>query len=140
MAGDTFKKIKNTVNRGITTISIKTSSSLEKSKIKTHIDTLEKEVQKLLLTTGENAYSIWIDNGTDYHSLTDKFIVIKQKKAEIEQLRLELDSIDERDNQILGKNTEYAREHREDDPIICPECGSEYVVTVKFCRKCGYKF
>ena len=137
MAGDTFNKIKNTVNRGITTISIKTSSSLEKSKIKTHIDTLEKEVQKLLLTTGENAYSIWIDNDTDYHSLTDKFVVIKQKKAEIEQLRLELDSIDERDNQILGKNTEYARE---DDPIICPECGSKYIVTVKFCRKCGYKF
>lgn len=42
MANDAFEKFKKSVNRGITTISIKTSSSLEKSKIKLHMDSLEK--------------------------------------------------------------------------------------------------
>ena len=133
-AGDAFQKIKTSVNRGITTISVKTSSSLEKSKIKTHIDSLEKEIQKSLYSVGEEVYGIWESGTTDYQKIVDKLTAVKQKKAEIEQLTLELNSIDDRDDQILGKNQE---EEQSAAGTVCPNCGSRYDVPVKFCRKCG---
>ena len=37
---NTFSKLKSSLDRGITTISVKTSSSLEKAKVNTHIEFL----------------------------------------------------------------------------------------------------
>ena len=139
MAGDAFQKFKSSVNRGITTISVKTSSSLEKSKIKTHIESLEKDVQKLLFSIGECTYDVWKSSDTDYQKITDKLTAVKQKKDEIERLTAELGSIDDRDNQILGKNQEPSPEESEPKKkgIFCPTCGEWYEAPVKFCRKCG---
>jgi hypothetical protein len=44
MAGDAFSKFGDSMSRAITKISVKTSSSLEKSKIKMHIESLTKDV------------------------------------------------------------------------------------------------
>lgn len=144
MAGDTFQKFKSSFNRGVTAISIKTSSSLEKVKIKTHIESIHSEIDRLLSAAGETAYSLWESESLDLTPLREQFSVIRQKKEEIKQLEIEYDSIDERDNQILGNQTpedavapppaaEPAAE------IVCPNCGSAYTTPVKFCRKCGTK-
>ena len=45
------------MSRAITKISVKTSSSLKKSKIKMHIESLTKDVQKMLTDIGEEVYS-----------------------------------------------------------------------------------
>lgn len=141
MAGDAFQKLGDSMNRAITKISVKTSSSLEKVKIKTHIDTLSKDVQKLFAEIGENAYSLWLNGDVSNEALVAKFEAIRQKQSEIENLTAELNSIDERDNQILGTKTE--SEYRPDvvNPAkaSCPNCGAECEPTAKFCRKCGFK-
>lgn len=135
---DPIQKLKNSMNRGITTISVKTSSSLEKSKINMHIESLEKEVQSLLYTIGKDAYDIWENGASDFESLTEKFSSVKQKKAEITQLTAELDAIDQRDKQILGtpQNTAEAVPQASGS-FFCPQCGAAYDTPVKFCRKCG---
>ena len=140
---DAFQKFKNSVNRGITTLSVKTSSSLEKSKLKTHIDSVEKDVQKLIFDIGQDAYAIWCTGG-DYGQLAEKCALVQQKKEEIEKLTGELNAIDDRDNQILGKNQEAsqpAAQPQAPQPapgtIFCPSCGTQYDEPVKFCRKCG---
>lgn len=135
---DPIQKIKDSMNRGITTISVKTSSSLEKSKINMHIDSLEKEIQGLFLTIGKESFDLWERGNTDLGTLADKFNAIRQKKAEIAQLTTERDAIDQRDNQILGtapQNT--AGVPQAAAAIFCPQCGSSYDTPVKFCRKCG---
>ena len=68
MANDAFEKFKSSVNRGITTISVKTSSTLEKTKIKTHIETLERDINKLFHNLGEAAYEKWVKENLDYSS------------------------------------------------------------------------
>lgn len=144
MAGDTFQKFKSSFNRGVTAISIKTSSSLEKVKIKTHIESINSEIERLIATAGETAYMIWESGESDFSSLSEQFTLIKQKKEEIAQLENEYASIDERDNQILGTQT--SEETAASNPvaevaegITCPNCGSNYTTPVKFCRKCGHK-
>ena len=145
MAGDAFQKFKSSFNRGVATISVKTSSSLEKVKIKTHIESIEKEIEHLISEIGENAYEIWETNDNDFSVLGEKCLVVKQKKDEIIQLNEAYNSIDERDGQILGTSVnEENHEVKETAPIsnesiTCPNCGSVYIQSVKFCKKCGQK-
>lgn len=138
MAGDAFQKFKSSVNRGIATISVKTSSTLEKSKIKTHIESLNREIEKDLTLIGDAAYKIWSSGETDFSGLFARFEIIKNKYKEVEDLTVQLSAIDERDNQILGNNV--VEEAEESIPkYICTKCGTQYEAPVKFCRKCGNK-
>lgn len=136
MAADAFEKLKSSFNRGITTISVKTSSSLEKSKIKTHIESLTRDIERDIQQIGETAYKIWSDEEKDFTVLNERCAAVKSKKDEIEKLTKELESIDERDNQILG-TTERPEEAA--PKFICTNCGAQYETPVKFCRKCGNK-
>ena len=143
MASDAFQKFKSTINRGVTTISVKTSSSLEKVKIKTHIESINKEIDHLMQEIGKKAYGIWENNSGDFSVLEELFSIIKQKKEEITQLVGEYESIDDRDGQILGtsitETTKVADEivTTEDETITCPQCGMVYIQSVRFCKKCG---
>ena len=141
MAGDTFQKFGDSMNRAITKLSVKTSSSLEKSKIKMHIESLTKDVQKMLMDVGEEMYSLWLRGESSNQSLAEKLEAVKQKKNEIEQLTIELASIDDRDNEILGTKIEAEPKPEVVTPqkTCCPKCGSEYEPEAKFCRKCGHK-
>lgn len=142
MAGsDTFQKLKSSVNRGITTISVKSASALEKTKLKTHIDTLNKEIEKDFTTVGLEAYRLWLAGGTDFSSLFAKYESIKNKHEQIDALNKEISSIDERDNQILGNAATSVEEPAADKPTrhFCSKCGAPYDAPVKFCRKCGNK-
>ena len=132
-----FQKIKSAVNRGITTISVKTSSSLEKSKINMHIDSLSNEISKLIMLIGEKTYENWINNSSLTDGTVDLLESVKRKKEEIIGLKEELQSIDDRDNQILGNTTEVST--GDNSTVICPNCNSKYDEPVKFCRKCGTK-
>jgi len=139
MAGDAFPKLSNSMSRAITKLSVKTSSSLEKSKIKLHIESLTKDVQNMLTDIGQDVYSLWLNGELSNQLLTEKLEAVKQKNAEIEQLSIELASIDDRDNEILGikTNSEPKTEVVAPKKSNCPNCGSECEPTAKFCRKCG---
>ena len=141
MAGDAFQKFGDSMSRAITKISVKTSSSLEKSKIKIHIESLTKDVQKMLTDVGEEVYALWLNGESSNQSLAEKLEAVKQKKKEIEQLSIELSSIDDRDNEILGTKAEAEPKAEVAVPQkpCCANCGSEHEPTAKFCRKCGNK-
>lgn len=149
MAGDAFEKIKMSVNRGITTIGVKTSASLEKSKILTHIDSLEKDNKKAYAVIGEEAYELWAGGAGDFTGLFEKFELIKKRKDDIEKLTEQLGSIEDKNNEILGR-TEAEQPGAENAPgsgadlgqagrMFCSKCGEGYDMPVKFCRKCGSK-
>lgn len=78
MEHEAIQKIKSTVNRGITTISVKTASSLEKSKIKTHIETLENEVRSMIINIGECTFEIW-QSDADYEQISELCKTVAQK-------------------------------------------------------------
>lgn len=136
---DAFQKFKSSVNRGIATISVKSSSALEKSKIKTHIESLNRDLEKELMLIGDVAYKLWSDGNSDFSSLNTRFETVKGKLAEIESLKAELESIDERDNQILGNNNTQPEVLNEAAKYFCTQCGAQYETLPKFCRKCGNK-
>lgn len=133
---DAFDKLKSSLNRGITTISVKTSSSLEKTKLKTHMESLNNEIRKLYSEIGETAYQKWASGDSDCAALEQMFQQIQSKQQTISNLTEELNSIDERDSQILGTKTEKPAEPQ---GCVCSSCGAKYETPVKFCRNCGSK-
>ncbi len=133
---DAFDKFKSSLNRGITTINVKASSFSEKTKIKTHIDTLNADIQKLYTEIGQTAFNKWQNSDPDNSILLSLFEQIQAKQNNIVTLNNELNAIDERDNQILGVKPEQPVAA---PAIICPSCGAGYDVPVKFCRSCGFK-
>ena len=144
MASDAFQKVKATWNRGVATISVKTSSSLEKAKIKTHIESINAEIARLIVASGEAAYTIWESGESDFSSLNAQFAAIKEKKEEILRLEADYAAIDDRDNQILGTQASdeavpAAPVQAEEERPACPNCGESYATGAKFCRKCGQK-
>ena len=75
---DVFQKLKTSVNRGITTISVKTSSTFEKSTINTHIDTLKNEIAKLNSKLGEDVYNAWISGEESIEKFSETLNQIKE--------------------------------------------------------------
>lgn len=136
MAADMFSKFKSTVDRSIAVVSVKTASSVEKSKIKTRIENFNEVAEKLTMEVGGDAYDLYIAGEADFSRLNEKFEAIREKRLEIEKLTEELDSIDERDKQVLGES---AKAQAAQDSIICPGCGASFTEPVKFCRNCGTK-
>jgi len=139
MAADKFSKFKSSLNRGVTAISLKTSSSLEKAKIKTHMDSIQGTIDRMIVTAGETAYSLWAQGATDYAPLHQQLAAIHQKREEIKVLQAEYAAIDERDKQILGTEAA-AMQQEQQAPFVCPGCGARYAGPVKFCGQCGYNF
>lgn len=139
MAGNALKKIKSSMDRGIATIGVRASTSLEKSKIRTHIETLEGDIHKILLDIGASAYAVWIGGEEDYSCLNEKMSLVQQKKTEVQSLLEQLSTIDERNEEIFGGTELEEKPTEKTDTIICPNCNAEYSVPVKFCRKCGYE-
>ncbi len=133
---DAFDKFKSSLNRGITTINVKASSFSEKTKIKTHIDTLNADIQKLYTEIGQTAFNKWQNSDPDNSVLLSLFEQIQAKQDNIVQLNNEMAAIDERDNQILGAKAEKPATA---PAIVCPSCGAGYDAPVKFCRSCGFK-
>lgn len=100
----------------------------------------QNENDEYVVYIGEEVYTLWLQGDSSNEELSEKLEAVKIKKTEIEQLVIELNSIDDRDNEILGTKIEEAKE----ESVIpskpcCPNCGSECDVSAKFCRKCGYK-
>lgn len=122
-------------------------------KIKTHIESINAEIERLIYSAGEAAYGVWIQENRDFSALDGILGSIKQKRDEIARLESEYAAIDERDNQILG-TSEAAATHpanaqapaqtavnapatATDSGVTCPNCGAHYTTPARFCRKCG---
>lgn len=137
---DTFDKIKDSVNRGIATINVAASSTMEKARLKTHVDTLIHEVDKLYRVCGQKVYENRMSDNLD-SSVVDKLCEdIKGKLDEIQQLKNEIEQIPERDNRIFGREVAPRKEEaRESEVVFCPKCGAKYKTKINFCTKCGEK-
>lgn len=139
LATNIFKKVLDTTNTTITKIGVKTSSSIEKSKLKMHIDALNKQVDDLLKQIGEDVFSLWVDEADISRVDKVKFEEIRCKKAEIEQMSIQLEQISKRDDEILGKKSENDISDASNEKVICPNCNIEYGKTARFCGKCGFE-
>lgn len=131
MEQNAFDMMKSKINKGITTVSLKTSSSVEKAKINTYIESLSGDIESLKKEIGEKVYTLWEYDQFDLEKLTQELNTIKEKNKKIAELKDQLVAIEDKENDILGKGAIMGSR--------CANCGTQYEQKINFCVKCGAK-
>jgi formate dehydrogenase maturation protein FdhE len=146
---------KESFTKGLTTINMKTSNFMEESKIKTHISSLENEINTIELNFGRSIFEKW-KNGADYkEGMEETLNLINSKYMEIETQKQNIEKLHEEEKQVLGTQQAQpvapAPGVQQAQPVapapetqqaaaqgkFCPACGSLNDPNYKFCCKCG---
>ena len=153
------EKGKSALDKGMT----QASFALEKSKLNSQIEGINKEIKKLNHSLGEAAYVQWENGSEDLKSLEGMFLAIQQKKEEIIELNKKIAEIEVQEQQLMEsaavtEEVSRVQESMEDNvevqentennaesagevkaEFICPGCGVKYDTPAKFCKNCGTK-
>ncbi len=64
-----FKSIKDTLDKGVAAVSVKSESIVESSRVRTAIATAQKTMDQELSALGVKCYNSWLSGGTDQEEL-----------------------------------------------------------------------
>jgi len=121
----------DSLNKGLTTLNVKTSNLMETSKLKTAISTKESEISSLKILIGETVY---LNRSTfNMDMVADQITEIENKYKEISDLKAQITQLEENERAILG-----SKDAGDNTPkIFCTKCGEPNDAENKFCEKCG---
>ncbi len=121
------------LNKGLTTINLKTSNFVESSKYKTAISNKEKEISSLMKYIGEIVYVN--RSNFSWDMIENQIAEIEEKYASIEDLKNQIEQLEKKEQDILGSNSTAGNAAK----LYCPMCGAPNHVESRFCEKCGSK-
>ncbi len=124
---DFLDRVRQTVGKGVTTVSVKSKEVLEATKVKSQIDELGQRRKGAIEELGSIAFAQFRQGPFDPERLTAKCAGIKALDDQIEEKQRELSSIHARAQEALGRP----------QPISVCGCGADLHQGVKFCGKCG---
>ncbi|MBC7960626.1 MAG: hypothetical protein H7X94_12220 [Vallitaleaceae bacterium] len=135
-----FNKVSKGLNKGASTISIKSSTMMETNKIKGEISSLKKEKTEVFTAVGDKLYNMKREENVNFEELE----VVVARAFEIDGIILEKEAAIA---EVLRKQEEALRALGEETstPAPAPEenricsCGAEVGPNTKFCSKCGKK-
>lgn len=132
---DFFDKIKQGIDRGITTVSVKSKEMLDSQKVRGQVDTLKRQRRTSLEELGGIVYEMYKDGlALDETKLKDKYKELEELDIQVKNKETELEEIKRRAEEALVKPAEEAPA----SGIVC-ECGNPLPLDAKFCGKCGAK-
>lgn len=126
--------LKQSFSRQIAKWNVKASSFMEESKIKTYMDTLNREIAEIQQECGGKAYAMWMENEFEAEQLVPLFEKIAEKQVELQNQKTLLAEMQSKNRQLLGE-----QESGRQKSFICPNCGAECSPETNFCRECGTK-
>lgn len=129
MAVELFGKIKESIDKSVATVSIKSSEFVEVTKFKTQMAGLEKDIEALQATLGKGYYRMWSSSEIELSELDELCEEIKNKEEEMEKCRVEMEELQNNNKKILGSESENK----------CSVCGAVNKEEAKFCIGCGSK-
>mgnify|MGYP000889080716 CR=1 FL=1 len=124
---DFIDRVKKNINKGISTVSEKSSLMLETAKIKGQIAKLEDRRSRLFQDIGSSVYATYGSGSLDEWFVAEKCDEIKAVEQAITEKTEELQALTDG-----GKPEPVAKE----SPARC-ECGAELQPGARFCANCG---
>lgn len=132
-----LEKIKESIDKGLVTVSVKSGAYLETEKLKAKVNHALDEIRNLKMDMGEKLYEQWKDGKEEsaYIDMTCK--AIQGREEDISRYQMQIDQIiSEKEKILKGENPVEA-----EDPapgIQCP-CGKVNAAGARFCKECGKK-
>lgn len=129
-----FKSIKDTLDKGVAAVSVKSESIVESSRVRTAIATAQKSMDQELNALGVKCYNSWLSGSLDQEALEEACQKIKAIQTELTGLQGRLEQIKEEESQILGAQKKAAPSG---SVVFCMNCGKKLQAGVRFCDACG---
>jgi len=161
---DFFDKVKQNINKGITTASVKSKEMLEVTRLNGQISTIQQQKNSAIEELGNIVYTMFLKNSFDEARQQEKCDSIQKLDNQIKKLEDEILDVQNKARQSLGgaiaiskcscgadifEDTKFCgscgkkAEHKsgsENTPVslsACSQCGTEISSGSKFCSKCG---
>lgn len=132
--------IKSLFDKGVASVTVKSSTFLETSKLSNQINNLEAEIPRQKNLMGEAAYKAWQEGSSADEVIAPFCNEIKSLEEQIAELQEKIVAIKEESAKALGENTvQTTVSAAPAGEAVCQSCGASNVADAKFCSKCGSK-
>ncbi len=121
-----FDKVKQSVEKGISAVSLKSREAVDSLKVKMQIETLTGEIQDATTALGEAVYQMSIQQNLDQEIIQQKCAAISLLKQQLQEKEAELEEIRVTTGTALGK-------------LYCSQCKAELPENAQYCAQCGKK-
>lgn len=126
---DLLSKVKSNVNKAVTTVSVKSTNAIEKSKLNTYISTLNQEIDQLKVKLAARYYDMWVAEDLDFDEIDGICQQILDREGAIKMHQQKIQQVDASEQHKLGRD--------ELEGMFCGQCGGKNGQGSKFCVHCG---
>lgn len=133
-------KLKDTFNKSVAAVSVKSESIVESSRVRTAITNTQRNMDAMLSALGVTVYNSWVAGNIDVAALEEECRKINEVNAELSALKIRLEKIKAEENQILGSQKVPAVEAvpaAAAGSVFCTNCGKKLEAGSRFCDECG---
>jgi len=118
-----FKKLSDTVSKGVSTATEKAQQTVEVTKLNSQISSKRKDIDKLFASIGESVYEGYLaqDLSVSQSKVLPACEKISEIRAEIEALESRIKEIRNEKDCVCGKLVPY-------DTRFCPSCGHPFPI------------
>ncbi len=121
-----FDSIKDSFNKGVAAVSVKSETLVESSRIKTAISNNKKKWDGEIGALGTKLYHRWKAGEAIDPAFAEDFARIGSIEKEIDELNARLEQLKTEETKLLGSA-----------PAVCAKCGKPLVSGARFCTGCG---
>lgn len=126
---DLFTKFKKSIDKGVATVSVKSSSMIEINKINVHMSSLTGKVASKKAELGETVYNMYVENNPNQEVIEGICEEILSLNHQYKEKEKEIEKIKQEEVEILGT----------DKTEIKCSCGQVVPEGYSFCTSCGAK-
>ena len=127
-----FDSLKDTLNKSVAAVSVKSETLVESSRIKAAISNAQKRVDGELNTLGIKFYNYWKSGQASVEAFAEDLARIQSIEMEIDSLKVRLEQIKAEEDKILG-----AAPKPTVSGTFCTNCGKALAAGTRFCDNCG---
>lgn len=131
-----FGKIKESIDKGIVSVSVKSSTYLEIEKLKTKAGNIAGKMDIAASEMGAAVYSQWKDGSVNMEYIETVCTHMKELEEEIAGYQAQIGQLEQEKAKILGGDGTVARAAGRGNGITC-ECGCVNEQEARFCINCG---
>ncbi len=132
-----FDSLRDTLNKGVAAVSVKSETLVESSRVKTAISNAQKQMSSEINALGVKLYNGWKAGEISVEALSGELAGIQGIEKEIEALNQRLEQIKADESKILGQHPAAAPAAPAGATVFCSNCGKALPAGSRFCDNCG---
>ncbi len=134
-----FDSLKDTLNKGVAAVSVKSETLVESSRVKSAISSAQKRLEAEKAALGVKLYQSWKAGTASMELFADDFARMQGIEDEITGLNGRLAQIKAEEDKILGAAQRPAAPVSTPaaGTVFCTNCGKALPAGSRFCDECG---